>query len=89
MSSYLETDTFDGYTCLDCSCHKECEEQVVREGYPQCDDKDNYFEDEFEVYEAMQCEEFLFTNYGCTDKESILRDFNVVDIQYDWREWNK
>ena len=82
-------DSYDRFTCHDCSSYKDCQEQVVRLGYPQCDDKDTYFEDEIEVYEAMQDEAFLMANYEWTNTEDILRDFSLVDIQADYRDWMK
>lgn len=85
----MDSDPFDGYTCHDCSSYKDCCEQVAHLGYPQCDDKDNYFEDEIEVYEAMQDEPFMLATYGCTDSETILRENNIVDIQAEYREWQK
>lgn len=81
-------DPFDGYTCRDCASHKDCEKQVCLEGYPQCDDKDEYFEDEIEVYEALQDEEYVKSNYAShLSKEKILDIVDVVDIQEDYREW--
>ena len=85
----MDSDPFDGYTCHDCSSYKDCCEQTAHLGYPQCDDKDKYFEDEIEVYEAMQDEPFMMATYGCTDSETILRDNSIVDIQADYREWQK
>ena len=82
-------DPYDRYTCFDCASYQDCKEQVARLGYPQCEDNDKYFEDEYEVYEAMQDEAFLMANYGCDDTESILRDFSLVDIQADYRDWKK
>ena len=84
-----ECEDYDRYTCNDCASHEDCAKQVLELGYPQCDDKDDYFEDEIEVYEAMQDKAFLLANYGCDDTESILKDFSVVDIQADYRDWCK
>ena len=81
-------DLYDRYTCRDCASHKDCEKQVCLEGYPQCDDKDEYFEDEIEVYEALENESFKQDKYGYTDKAKILSENDIIDIQEDYREWN-
>lgn len=82
-------DPYDRFTCFDCSSYRDCQEQVARLGYPQCEDGETKFEDEYEVYEALQENEFMQTVYGCTDSEAILRDNSLVDIQADYREWEK
>ena len=82
-------DPYDRLTCRDCYSYKTCSEQVAELGYPQCEQGENQFEDEFEVYEALQNDHFLMCNYGCTDRESILRDFDIVSIQADWRRYNE
>jgi hypothetical protein len=82
-------DPYDRYTCLDCASHKDCEKQVCLEGYPQCDQGVEKFEDEYEVYEAFQDNEFLIANYGTEETEEILNQYDIVDIQADYREWQK
>ena len=52
-----DVDPFDGYNCYDCASHKDCSKQVLELGYPQCDDKDKYFEEEIEQFEAKQEQE--------------------------------
>lgn len=84
-------DPYDRYTCRDCSEFKACCEQIHREGCPMCEQGEKYetdFSDAYEVYEAMQDKDFLMCNYGCDAVESILRDFDSIDIQADYREWN-
>ncbi len=83
-------DPYDRPTCRDCASYKDCCEQVCKEGYPQCEEGTNHeewFSDSFEIYEAMQEPEFLISNYGCDDVETILRENDSVDIQADYREW--
>lgn len=84
-----EVDWYDRYTCRDCSCHSDCEKQVCLEGYPQCDDKDDYFQDELEVYEALQDKEFKKITYGIMDAETILKKEYVFDIQADYTKWKE
>ncbi len=84
------TDLYDRPTCRDCSDYDECCKQVCLEGYPMCDkgmDREIDFEDEFEIYEAMQDKEFLRKTYGSVDVEAILKKNYRFDIQEDWREW--
>lgn len=87
-----DIDPYDRFTCHDCGSYKECRFQVCVEGYPMCEtgmDHDEWFEDEYEVNEALEDEAFLMANYGCIDKESIAHDFDIVDIQHDYRNWGK
>lgn len=84
-----DLDPYDRFTCCDCSSYKDCQEQVARLGYPQCEQGENKFDDEIEVYEALQDEAFLMANYGWTNTEDILRDFSLVDIQADYKDWMK
>lgn len=84
------SDFYDRPTCRDCSDFDECCKQVCIEGIPMCDkgmDREQDFEDEYEIYEAMQDKEFLRKTYGSVDVESILKKNYRFDIQEDWREW--
>lgn len=75
--------------CKECCDYRDCSKQVCLLGYPQCDQGVEKFEDEYEVYEAFQDNEFLIANYGTEETEEILNQFDIVDIQADYREWQK
>ena len=47
----MDIDQYDRFTCRDCSCYEDCKKQILELGYPQCEQGENYFEDEFEEYE--------------------------------------
>lgn len=85
-----QSDFYDRPTCRDCADFDECCKQVCIEGIPMCDkgmDREQDFEDEYEIYEAMQDKEFLRKTYGSVDVESILKKNYRFDIQEDWRKW--
>ena len=85
-----DVDFYDRPTCRDCGDYDECCKQVCLEGIPMCDkgmDREIDFEDEYEIYEAMQDKEFLRKTYGSVDVEAILKKNYRFDIQEDWREW--
>ena len=84
-----DVDWYDRYTCNDCASHRDCEKLVIEQGYPQCDDKDDYFQDELVVYEAMQDKEFLKKTYGNTDVEFILKKNYQFDIIADYEKWKE
>ena len=73
--------------CLDCCDYRDCCEQVAELGYPQCEEGAEKFEDEYEVYEAMQDNEFTLAKYGTDNARIILGENDIVDIQADYREW--
>ena len=81
-------DVYDRYGCHDCSAYQDCVKQVIDLGYPQCDQGEQYFEDEYSVYEALHDEAFMISQYGCTDKETILKNNDVMDIYADYEDWN-
>ena len=84
-----DIDVYDRFGCCDCSSYKECCLQVIKEGYPQCDEGAEQFEDEAEVHEALQDNEFLMATYNTVEKEDIISGHDVLDILYDWQAWKK
>lgn len=82
-----DVDFYDRATCFDCASYDYCREQVARLGYPQCEQGEGHFEDQYDVYEALQDDDFKQQNYGCTDTESILSNFDLVDIFKDWKDY--
>ena len=44
-------------TCNFCSNYKACREQVCTEGYPECEDRMDWFDNELEIYESKENKE--------------------------------
>ena len=82
-----EVDYYDRNGCVDCSCYKDCCEQVVELGYPQCENGESKFEDEYEVYEALQNSEFMLATYETESAREILEENSIEDIQTEYRDY--